>query len=255
MARRQACTVPLPLRRSSISGRAILDRATIHHDDVVPLLDSEYPDALNARRLGLRAVLAVPLIREGNAYGAIFLWRREPGLFSPEQVALVQTFAQQAAIAVDNVRLFNETKEALEQQTSIQRNSAASQFDCGHNPVLDNPCKLRAPVRGQGCLGNLVGDDGLIRIAHSATPLDKVKDIAFGPVVSGETATANAIIQREVQHLPDVLNGQDVPAGTRRSCEAVGTRAVIVAPMMREVRAIGSIAVGRITSAPSPTRR
>ena len=80
----QAGTVPLPLRRSSISGRAVLDRATIHHDDVVPLLDSEYPDALNARQLGLRAVLAVPLMREGNAYGAIFLWRREPGLFSSE---------------------------------------------------------------------------------------------------------------------------------------------------------------------------
>ena len=114
----QARTVPLPLKRTTIIGRAVLDRATIHHDDVVPLLDTEYPDALNARRLGLRAVLAVPLMREGNAYGAILLWRREPGLFSPEQVALVQTFAQQAAIAVDNVRLFNETKEALEQQTA-----------------------------------------------------------------------------------------------------------------------------------------
>src|SRR6266487_5613309 len=90
----QAGAVPRPLRRSSISGRAILDRATIHHDDVVPLLDSEYPDALNARRLGIRAALAVPLMRGGNAYGAIFLWRREPGLFSPEKVALVQTFAQ-----------------------------------------------------------------------------------------------------------------------------------------------------------------
>ena len=49
----QARTVPLPLKRTSIIGRAVLDRATIHHDDVVPLLDSEYPDALNARRLGL----------------------------------------------------------------------------------------------------------------------------------------------------------------------------------------------------------
>jgi GAF domain-containing protein len=90
----QGRTVPLPLKRTTIVGRAVLDRVTIHHDDVVPLLDSEYPDAPNARRLGIRAALAVPLMREGNAYGAIFLWRCEPGLFSPEQVALVQTFAQ-----------------------------------------------------------------------------------------------------------------------------------------------------------------
>ena len=143
----QAGTVPLPLRRSSISGRAIIDRATIHHDDVVPLLDSEYPDALNARRLGIRAALAVPLMREGNAYGAIFLWRREPGLFSPEQVALVQTFAQQAAIAVDNVRLFNETKESLQQQTAtadVLKVISRSAFDL--QTVLDtlteSACKL-----------------------------------------------------------------------------------------------------------------
>ena len=96
----QARTVPLPFKRTSIVGRAVLDRATIHHEDVVPLLDSEYPDALDARRLGLRAVLAVPLMREGNAYGSIFLWRREPGLFSSDQVALVETFAQQVAIAI-----------------------------------------------------------------------------------------------------------------------------------------------------------
>ena len=71
------------------------------------------------QRLGCRAVLAVPLIREGGAYGAIFLYRREPRLFAPDQVALVETFARQAAIAIDNVRLFNETKEGLEQQTAI----------------------------------------------------------------------------------------------------------------------------------------
>ena len=138
----QAGTVPLPLKRSSISGRAVLDRATIHHDDVVPLLHSEYPDALNARQLGLRAVLAVPLMREGNAYGAIFLWRCEPGLFSSSQVALVETFAQQVAIAIYNVRLFNETEEALEQQTAtseILRVISQSQTDV--QPVFDTIAK------------------------------------------------------------------------------------------------------------------
>ena len=71
-------------------------------------------------RFECRAVLSVPLMREGGAYGAIVLARHEPGLFAPDQVALVQTFARQAAIAIDNVRLFNETKEALEQQTRVR---------------------------------------------------------------------------------------------------------------------------------------
>ncbi|TMH63676.1 MAG: HAMP domain-containing protein, partial [Betaproteobacteria bacterium] len=108
---------PTALRRSSINGRAVLDRETIHIADVVPLFDSEYPDA--HRNQGVRAALAVPLVREDIAYGSIFIFRRQPGLFSPDQVALLQTFARQAAIAIDNVRLFNETREALDQQTAI----------------------------------------------------------------------------------------------------------------------------------------
>src|SRR6476620_6429819 len=81
-----------PLTRSVISGRAVLDCETIHYADVVPLLDSEYPDVPCAKQqeLGYRAVLAVPLMRDGGASGVIFIFRREPRAFSPEQIALVQ---------------------------------------------------------------------------------------------------------------------------------------------------------------------
>ncbi len=99
--------VPVALKRTSISGRAVVDSKIINLADIVPLLDTEFPDAReNTRRTGFRACLAVPLMREAGAYGAIFLWRREPGLFSPDQVALVETFARQAVIAIENVRLF-----------------------------------------------------------------------------------------------------------------------------------------------------
>ena len=103
---------PVPLKRTSLTGRATLERRTLHFADIVPLLDSEFPDAReNASRTGFRAVLAVPLMREENAYGAIFMWRREAGLFAPDQVALVETFARQIAIAIDNVRLFKATED------------------------------------------------------------------------------------------------------------------------------------------------
>jgi hypothetical protein len=89
-------------------------------------------------------VLAVPLMRARGAYGAIFLYRRAPGLFRDDQVALVETFARQAAIAIDNVRLFNQTKEALDQQTAISeilRVISSSPTDV--QPVMDAVARAR----------------------------------------------------------------------------------------------------------------
>jgi GAF domain-containing protein len=129
----------VPLTRGSVNGRAVLDRKIIHHADVVPFLDTEYPDGRrNLQRLGIRAHLAVPLLREGEACGTVTVFRREPRPFSAEQIALVETFAQQAAIAIDNARLFNETKERLEQQTAtseILQVISRSQNDA--QPVFD----------------------------------------------------------------------------------------------------------------------
>ncbi len=151
---REMLTTPVPLKRTSLTGRAALDRKTIHLADVVPMLDSEFPGAVeNMRKFRCRAVLAVPLMREGGAYGGIFIARHEPGLFPPDQVALVQTFADQAAIAIDNVRLFNETKEALDQQrASVEVLAAISNSIADTTPCLRyDPCQLRTAVRRQAC--------------------------------------------------------------------------------------------------------
>ena len=104
------------LRRSLVNARAFIDQQTVHIPDIVPLLASEFADAVeNQRRFGFRAVLAVPMVRDEQAIGTIFTWRREAGAFADEEVALLQTFADQAVIAIQNVRLFSEIQDKSHQ--------------------------------------------------------------------------------------------------------------------------------------------
>src|SRR5262249_28862923 len=112
---------PFPVSRGLVSGRGVLDGRTIHIEDVKGA-EPEVPGALSRPRqteTPTRTMLATPLLREGVALGAIIIGRGpEVHPFSPKQIALLETFAAQAVIAIENVRLFNETKEALEQQTA-----------------------------------------------------------------------------------------------------------------------------------------
>src|SRR5262245_62623459 len=101
----------------TVAGQAILEARVVHVEDL--LQSSDYSVAREAaERVGYRTVLIVPLLRDGAAIGAIGIRRTEVMPFTDSQIALLQTFADQAVIAIENVRLFNETKEALDQQTA-----------------------------------------------------------------------------------------------------------------------------------------
>src|SRR4030095_8207623 len=98
-------------------GMAILECRTIHVDDVlaIPELTRSHDFAT---RTGYRTTLSSPLLKNGTARGVLVIRRTEVHPFTSEQIALLETFAAQAVIAIENVRLFNETKEALDRQTA-----------------------------------------------------------------------------------------------------------------------------------------
>src|SRR5262244_2067353 len=114
-----------PIGRGWVTGRAFVDREPVHVHDLQAAAD-EFPNgSAYARRFGHRTILAVPLLRENEAIGALVIRRAEVRPFTDKQIALLTTFARQAAIAIENVRLFDEVQartrelsESLQQQTA-----------------------------------------------------------------------------------------------------------------------------------------
>jgi len=251
----------LPLVRGTSNGRAVLDAQTVHVLDMQAEA-TEYPQGSeNARSMGHRTILTVPLIREGVAIGTLQLRRTEARLFSPRQVTLLQTFADQAVIAIENVRLFTELQEknrtiteahaqvteALEQQTAtseILRVISSSPTDL--QPVFDIiaesgvrlcEAEVATVTRFDGewvHLGAIYGS--------SAAGVDALRH-TFPMRPSGAGGAARAIRDRGIVHIPDVLADQEYRI--QGTALAAGFRALLGVPMLREGRAIGAITLGR----------
>lgn len=117
-----------PLARDSASARSIFDGRTIHHPDMDALDPAEFPMGRKlAQEYGYRAALAAPMLRDGVAIGNVVLRKIEVGPFAPEQVELLETFAAQAAIAVENVRLLAELRDSLKRLKAAQANLIQSE--------------------------------------------------------------------------------------------------------------------------------
>jgi hypothetical protein len=107
--------------RSSTGGRAVVDRVPVHIHDLRAVGDDMAISRGVAERTGIRTTLGIPLLRDGKAIGALLLRRTEVRPFTDEQIALVQTFADQAVIAIENARLLDELhtrQRELEAKTS-----------------------------------------------------------------------------------------------------------------------------------------
>jgi signal transduction histidine kinase len=246
-----------PLTRGFVTGRVVLDGRTIHVADLQAETD-EYPEGSEgARRIGYRTILAVPLIRAGNASGVISLRRIEARLFSYKQIALLETFAHQAVIAIENARLFEveqmrtreltertqELTEALQYQTAtsdVLGVIAASPTDIQLvlQTLVESACRLCAAYDGIVLLRE--GDWLQLKAHHGPIPVNVAKRKITRDWVSGRCVADR--VQIHVQDLQAEV--AEYPEGAALA-QRLGARTILSTPLMREGEAIGVIMIRR----------
>ena len=242
----------LPLVRGTVGGRSVLDGRTIHIADIQTKGD-EFPNTSeNARRQGYRTILSVPLMREGAAIGAIVLRRTEARLFSERQIALLQTFADQAVIAIENVRLFEkeqqrtrELSEALEQQTATSEvlrviSSSPGELEPVFEAMLENAVRIC-----EASFGNLLLYKGDVfrHVALHNAPKAWAADSERDPVAPRRSARIlyRVADTRQVAHVADIAaENPDEPIA-----KIAGARTLLIVPMLKENDLIGAIAIYR----------
>jgi GAF domain-containing protein len=230
-------------------GRAVETRRTVSIEDI--LTDPLYGMKDFAARRNVRSLLGVPLIRDGEPIGAIALARARVEPFNEREIELVETFADQAVIAIENTRLFEEVQartrdltEALEQQTATSEVlNVISRSPTDAQPVFDAISKSAARLCAAELSAVYRFDGKLIHVAALTLQSRQQRDAfeqLYPRAPDSRTPVARAILERRTQHVPDTTEDPayaEVPA--------TGFRSALAVPMLRDGSPIGAVAVGR----------
>jgi GAF domain-containing protein/DNA-binding response OmpR family regulator/anti-sigma regulatory factor (Ser/Thr protein kinase) len=247
---------PIPSGRGSVIGRAVLESRTIHVSDV--LADPEYQMTDAGRVGGIRTLLGVPLMREGTPIGVIALQRNTVRPFTDKQIELVTTFADQAVIAIENVRLFDEVQartrelsESLEQQTATSEVLQVISSSPGElGPVFDTILEKATRICGAkfGTLYLREGDAFRAAALHNA-PLAFADMRKRGPLRPGpRAALSRALRTKQVVHIPDITAEQAYRERDPMFVTGVelgGYRTMLCVPMLKDAEMVGAINIYR----------
>jgi PAS domain S-box-containing protein len=228
--------------RSSIFGQTIISGHTVHIPDV--LADRDYHRPVAQKLMGFRAALGVPLVRDGQTFGVISLLRLAVGPFSEKQIELVETFADQAVIAIENVRLITETREALERQTATAEvlqviNSSPGDLAPVFETILEKAHSLCAVV-----VGTLLLYDGEKFRAVAVRGFPE----AFGArlrqgFVPGPNLPHRRLL--EGARFAQVADWAEIDDPLARASLDAGVRTTLLIPLRREETLLGYIAASR----------
>jgi signal transduction histidine kinase len=250
-------TAELPISRGSVAGRAVIDNELIHIEDMGTSLNrTEFPDGQVAiDREGVRTMLVAPLEREGLAIGAILIRRTEVRPFSEKQIALLKTFADQAVIAIENVRLFKELDERTNELTrSVGELKALGEVGQAVSSTLDLETVLTRIVSHAVQLSGTDGgaiyeydestEEFLLR-ATDHMEEELINALRANPPRIGDGVVGRAAASREPVQVPNILEERTYAPRMRQMLEHFGFRASLAVPLLREDRIIGGLVVRR----------
>jgi len=254
--------MPMPAGEDTTSGRAILRRAVVEIPDVEA--DNAYGAQAKAlaRTVSYRSAVAVPLLHEGNPIGAITVARANAGSFPERQIALLQAFADQAVIAIRNVRLFDEVQarteelsESLQQQTAtadVLKVISRSTFDLKTvlNTLVESAARLCEA--DQAVIGRPKGETFYFEASYGLSP-EFAKFVADHPVrIEGSSVSGRVVVERRIVHVPDILADSEYTYGSRT---IGGFRTLLGVPLLREGAPIGVITLARNSVRPFTDRQ
>jgi signal transduction histidine kinase len=245
----------IPIVRETVTGRSVIERRAVHVPDMEVVAD-DFPLTVNhARELGFRASLLVPLMRKGAAIGVVQLRRGEARAFTAKQIELLHTFADQAVIAIENVRLFKELEARTADLTrSVERLTALGEVGRAVGSTLDLATVLTTIVSRAVELSGLDGgavfeyDEATEEFVHRAgaeTGGALAETRRSVRIAKGEGAIGRTAITREPFQIADITVPGAYESRVRDNLIASGIRAVLAMPMAHHDRVVGCITVTR----------
>jgi len=249
----------IPLDRDYPTGRSVIERRTVHIEDLLSLPETEFPRISRDARTSL----ITPLMREGVPIGAILIRRVEMQPFTDKQIELLKTFADQAVIAIENVRLFQELQtRTRELARSVDELRALGEVGRAVSSTLDVETVLNTIVSRAS---QLAGADGCtiyeydsdaeefrLRAAHNADA-GFVAATRAVPLRKGEGVMGRAVQMREPIQIPDIAVPGAYESRLRDVLIGAGYRALLSVPLVREDEIIGSLSLTRKLPGEFPT--